>query len=60
MKFSLTAENHKNKTTCADTFHICISLHILTQGIFYPQKKSVSSLFFIQHTNFDFHCKNRT
>ena len=34
MQFSLTTENHKNKTACADTFHIRISLHIMTQGIF--------------------------
>ena len=32
MQFSLTTENHKNKTTYADIFHINISLHILTQG----------------------------
>ena len=25
MQFSLTTENHKNRTTSADTFHICIT-----------------------------------
>ena len=40
MQFYSATENHKYKTTCVDTFHIRIPLHILTQGIFEQQKKS--------------------
>ena len=50
IQFSLATENHKNNTTCADTtFHICIALHILTQGK-EDNKRRVQIIYFLFNT----------